>query len=161
LNKKEIYNFENIQKNKMKKFCTYGVLYLLVISACISPSCNEKKPVVEETKTLVFVVNLINDEQKVNEYLAHHQKVWPEVEAGFRKAGYKKIELYRFNRSLVMIVTIPKNANIDSIGKIAENYDPKCREWNQMMDQYQVGVEGTAVGQKWVQAKRIYSFKNE
>ena len=92
----------------MKKFYTYGVLYLLVISAFIYPSCNEKKPVAEETKTLVFVVNLVNDEQKVNEYLAHHQKVWPQVEAGFRKAGYKKIELYRFNKSVVMLVTIPK-----------------------------------------------------
>lgn len=145
----------------MKKFCIYGVLYSLVISAFIYSSCNEKRPVAEETKTLVFVVNLVNDEQKVNEYLAHHQKVWPEVEAGFRKAGYKKIELYRFNQSLVMMVTIPKNANIDSMGKIAESYDPKCREWNQMMDQYQVGVAGTSEGQKWVQAERIYSFKNE
>ncbi|MEO6894727.1 MAG: L-rhamnose mutarotase [Ginsengibacter sp.] len=115
----------------------------------------------EETKTLVFIVNLVNDEQKVNEYLAHHQKVWPEVEAGFRKAGYKKIELYRFNRSLVMMVTVPKKANIDSMGKIAESYDPKCREWNQMMDQYQVGVAGTSEGQKWVQVKPVYLFRNE
>ena len=106
-------------------------------------------------------MDLVNNEQKINEYLAHHQEVWPEVEAGFRKAGYKKIELYRFKRSLVMIVTIPKNANIDSLGKNAEGYDPKCRQWNQMMDQYQVGVEGTSKGQKWVQAERIYSFKNE
>ena len=145
----------------MKKFNTYSVLYLLAISFFTYPSCNKKKPVAEETKTLVFIVNLVNDKQKVNEYLAHHQNVWPEVEAGFRKAGYKKIELYRFNQSLVMTVTIPKNANIDSLGKIAEGYDPKCREWNQMMDQYQVGVAGTSEGQKWVQAERIYSFKNE
>ena len=145
----------------MKNFCSYTVLYFLVVSSFIYPSCNEKKPATEETKTLVFIVDLVNNEQKVNEYLAHHQKVWPEVEAGFRKAGYKKIELYRFNRSLVMIVTVPKNADLDSMGKIAEGYDPKCRQWNQMMDQYHVGVAGTSEGQKWVQAERIYSFKNE
>ena len=145
----------------MMKFCSCSMLYFLVISSFIYPSCNEKKPVVEETKTLVFIVNLVNDEQKVKEYLAHHQKVWPEVEAGFRKAGYKKIDLYLFNRSLVMMVTIPKNADIDSMGKIAEGYDIKCREWNHMMDQYQVGVPGTLDGQKWVQTERIYSFKNE
>ena len=145
----------------MKKFCSYSALFFLIISSFIYPSCNQKKPVAEETKTLVFVVNLVNDEQKVKEYLAHHYKVWPEVEAGFRKAGYKKIELYRFNKSLVMIVTVPKNADLDSMGKIAESYDAKCREWNQMIDQYQVGVAGTSEGQKWVQAERIYSFKNE
>lgn len=145
----------------MENFYSYSVLYFLIISSFICPSCNEKKPVVEETKSLVFIVNLVNDEQKVNEYLAHHQKVWPEVEAGFRKAGYKKIELYRFNRSLVMIVTIPKNADLDSMGKIAEGYDTKCREWNHMMDQYQVGVPGTLEGQKWVQTELFYSFKKE
>jgi len=145
----------------MKFFCFYTVLYFLIVSSFIYPSCSEKKAAVEETKTLVFIVDLVNNKQKINEYLAHHQKVWPEVEAGFRKAGYKKIDLYRFNKSLVMIVTIPKNANIDSLGKIAEGYDPKCRQWNQMMDQYQVGVAGTSEGQKWVQAERIYSFKNE
>ncbi len=145
----------------MKKFYSCILLYLLVISSLVYSSCNEKKQVTEKTKTIVFVVNLVNDEQKVKEYLAHHQKVWPQVEAGFRKAGYKKIELYRFNRSLVMIVTIPKNADIDSMGKIAEGYDIKCREWNQMMDKYQVGVPGTLEGQKWVQTERIYSFINE
>ena len=148
-------------KNSMKNFRSCNFLYFLVICSFIIASCKEKKAKVEETETLVFVVDLINNEQKINEYVALHHKVWPEVEAGFRKAGYKKIELYRFNRSLVMTVIIPKNANIDSIGKIAESYDPKCKEWNQMMDHYQVGVAGTCEGQKWVQAKRIYSFKNE
>ena len=145
----------------MKKFYTYSIFYFLVISSFVFPSCNQKKRVAEETKTLVFVVNLVKDEQKVNEYLAHHQKVWPQVEAGFRKAGYKRIELYRFNKSLVMLVTVPRNADLDSMGKIAEGYDKECKEWNQMMDRYQVGVEGTSEGQKWMQAERVYLFKNE
>jgi L-rhamnose mutarotase len=145
----------------MKQFISCDAIYFLIIPFFIFPSCNEKKAVAGETKTLVFVVNLVNNEEKVKEYLAYHQKVWTEVEAGFRKAGYKKIEIYRFNKSLVMIITIPKNADIDSLGKIAEGYDIKCREWNQMMDNFQVGVPGTSEGQKWVQAERIYSFKNE
>jgi len=41
------------------------------------------------------------------------------VEAGFRKAGYKKIKFYEFNKSLVLICTIPKNADINQMGKIA------------------------------------------
>jgi len=82
------------------------------------------------------------------------------VEAGFRKAGYKKIKFYEFNKSLVLICTIPKNADINQMGKIAEDYDKKCREWNQRMVGYQVGVPGTVEGQKWVQAKSFYSFTN-
>jgi L-rhamnose mutarotase len=137
--------------------CRFLFSVLLLFMTCLS--CG-KKPSVGETKDLVFIVNLVNDEQKVKEYLAYHQKIWPEVEAGFRKAGYKKINLYRYNNSLVMIVTIPKNADINEMGRLAEGYDIKCKEWNRRMAGYQAGVSGTAEGQKWVQADLMYSFSN-
>lgn len=145
----------------MKQFFYCGRLLSFFLVFLAGLSCGKKTSVGEETKDLVFIVNLVNDDQKVKEYLAYHQEVWPEVEAGFRKAGFKKINLYRFGKSLVMIVTIPKNADMGKMGKIAEEYDKKCKEWNQRMDGYQVGVPGTSEGQKWVQAEPIYSFNNE
>jgi len=145
----------------MKKKFIYPRLFLFFLVVALTSSCGKKAPAPEETKDLVFMVNLVNDEQKVKEYLAYHQKVWPEVEAGFRKAGYKKINIYRFNRSLVMIVTIPKNADINKMGQLAEAYDKKCKEWNQRMDPYQVGVAGTSKGQKWVKTELLYSFHNQ
>ena len=60
-----------------------------------------------------------------------------------------------------MIVTVAKDADMNELGKIAEGYDKKCKEWNQRMDAYQVGVAGTSVGQKWVQATSMYSFENK
>jgi len=135
--------------------------YLLASFSWVCLSCNKEAPDIEKTKDVVFIVNLVNDEQKVKEYLAYHQKVWPEVEVGFRKAGYKKINIYRFNRSLVMIITVPQNADLNLMGKIAEAYDKKCREWNEKMNAYQVGVPGTSEGQKWVQAQALYTFNNQ
>lgn len=143
----------------MKKIISCCTCFLILFSLILF-SCNKIKPVAEETKDLVFIVNLVNNEKKVEEYMAYHKKVWPEVEASFRKAGYRKINIYRFNKSLVMTVTIPKNADINTLGQVAEAYDKKCREWNQIMEGYQVGVPGTSEGQKWVEAERIYSFKN-
>ncbi|WP_316788268.1 L-rhamnose mutarotase [Pedobacter frigoris] len=137
----------------------YYSLWILCSLAGLFLSC--QKPVDhEKTKDLVFVVNLVDDEQKVKEYLAYHQKVWPEVEAGFKKAGYRKIKLYRFNRSVVMVITVPENADLNRMGQIAEAYDKKCKEWNQRMDAYQIGVDGVADGQKWAQTEQIYSFIN-
>ena len=138
--------------------CRFFYLSAFFVLICIS--CNQKTSPAEKTKDLVFIVNLVNDEQKVKEYLAYHQKIWPEVEAGFRKAGYKKISIYRFNRSLVMIVTVPENADMNQMGKTAEAYNKKCKEWNELMNNYQVGVPGTAEGQKWAQAEPMYLFEN-
>src|SRR5690348_16483772 len=109
----------------------------------------------------VFVVSLIENEGKQNEYFAYHKKVWPEVEAGFKKAGYKKIVLYRYGSLLVMTITVPKGADLNAMGKVAESYDPKCAEWNKLMSAYQTGVKGTRPGETWVEAVPFYSFSNK
>ncbi|TDW95927.1 L-rhamnose mutarotase [Dinghuibacter silviterrae] len=136
------------------RFSSKYLAILLLFASC-------RHPVSTATRDVVMVVNLVDDSTKVSQYLAYHQKVWPEVEAGFRKAGYKDIRLYRYNRTLVMIVTVPANADLGEMGRVAESYDPKCREWNRMMDAFQVGVPGTAPGQKWAQADLFYRFTGD
>ncbi|QIL41345.1 L-rhamnose mutarotase [Pedobacter sp. HDW13] len=127
---------------------------------CFSMLGCQKTPDKTKDKELVFVVNLVDDEKKVKEYLDYHKKIWPEVEAGFKKAGYKKITLYRFNKTIVMMITVPENADLNHMGQVAESYSEKCKAWNQLMSKYQVGVAGVAPGQKWAQTEEIYSFIN-
>ncbi len=126
--------------------------------------CNGSHATAEQSQQLeekVFVVNIVPDSLKFKDYLDHHKQVWPQVEAGFKKAGYKKIVLYRFQHLLVMTITVPVGANLDQMGKLAESYDPKCAEWNQLMNEYQTGVAGTSPGQTWVEAKPFYTFNNQ
>ena len=59
-----------------------------------------------------------------------------------------------------MTITVPVGANLDQMGKLAESFDPKCAEWNQMMNAYQTGVAGTLPGQTWVEATPFYTFDN-
>lgn len=128
-----------------------------IVSLLLLASCRQAAP--PATRDVVMVVNLVDDSLKIARYLAYHQKVWPEVEAGFRRAGYRDIRLYRYNRSVVMIVTVPVGADLAAMGRAAEAYDPRCAEWNRMMDTFQLGVPGTRPGQKWVQADLYYEFK--
>jgi hypothetical protein len=62
---------------------------------------------------------------------------------------------------MVMIVTVPADADLGAMGKAAEAYDPQCREWNNLMAGYQVGVPGTKPGEKWVQMELYYQFKGD
>lgn len=109
----------------------------------------------------LFVVNIVDNPEKLKEYLTYHSHVWPEVEAGFKKAGYERIALYRFDKLIVMTVRVPVGANLDQMGKLAESYSPKCAEWNVLMDTYQQGVSGTAAGQKWAETNLFYEFKHK
>ena len=131
-------------------------MLLVLIAACKSDPTVEKET--GKTEERVFVVNIVPDSAKLNEYLAYHQKVWPEVEAGFKKAGYQKITIYRYGFLLVMTITVPAGADLDDMGKLAESYSPRCADWNKLMDGYQQGIPGTAPGQKWAEAKSFYQF---
>ncbi len=133
------------------------VVCVLTLVACNQPLNSPKE---EKLVEKVFVVNIVDDAEKLKGYLKYHEQVWPEVEAGFKKAGYKKITLYRYNHLLVMAILVPENADLGAMGKLAESYSPRCAEWNKLMDGYQQGVSGTAPGQKWAEAKPFYQFSN-
>ncbi|MBO9728577.1 MAG: L-rhamnose mutarotase [Chitinophaga sp.] len=142
-----------------KHFSIAGISALLV--ACLLFTACEKATAPEKLTERVFVVEVVPGEQPLKEYLDYHQHIWPEVEAGFRKAGYRNISLYRYQHLLVMTITVPENANLDSMGKIAESSHPRCAEWNKVMAGYQAGVPGTAPGQTWVEASRFYHFNGQ
>src|ERR1044072_1860597 len=134
------------------------IIVAVLICSWLLGACSSKN---ERFTERVFVANLVKDEQKLEQYLAYHKQVWPEVEAGFRKAGYKRITLYRFKYLLVMTITVPEQADLQQMSRTAEDYDKRCAEWNRLMSQFQTGVEGTVPGQTWVEADRYYLFKND
>ena len=141
------------------KQTSFLLLLITILVACTQSKKNE-----EPTGKLVekvFVVNIIAGEKPLEEYLQYHRNIWPEVEAGFKKAGYKTITLYRYDHLLVMTLTVPANADLNAMGKLAESYDPRCAEWNKLMAHYQTGVPGTKPGQTWAEAEPFYIFNNQ
>ena len=133
---------------------------LLLAAVVVLAACNAPKKDVEQEEH-VFVVNIVHDAQKLKEYLDYHQHIWPEVVAGFKKAGYRKITLYRYDYLLVMTITVPAGADLAQMGKTAESYSKRCAEWNKLMDGYQTGVPGAGPHEKWVEAAPFYRFTKE
>lgn len=140
------------------------LIYLLLLFSsalfinCKGGNAGSQQPNDEEH---VFVVNIVDNAAELKEYLSYHERVWPEVEAGFRKAGYQRIALYRFDKLIVMTVRVPAGSDLGKMGEIAESYSPKCAEWNALMNTYQQGVHGTAKGQKWAETTLFYEFKSK
>jgi len=146
------------------KIAKYLFALFIAVVALQAVGCHQDENIKNSSEQLiqkVFVVNIVPNEQKLKEYLSYHAQVWPEVEAGFRKAGYKKIALYRYHYLVVMVVTVPKNADLANMGKMAESYSPKCAAWNKLMAGYQTGVPGTNAGATWVEAFPYYQFENQ
>lgn len=142
----------------MKLFPQLAIIILMFSFVSCKQANNETKPV--EVAEKVFVVNTVDNDKKLQEYLQYHKQIWPEVEGGFKKAGYQSITLYRFNDLIVMRVTFPKGADLNKMGQLAESFSPRCVEWNKLMGNYQKGVAGTLPGQTWVEAIPFYKFSN-
>ncbi len=139
-------------------FACAAFFAILLVAGCTQKQDEEKA--IRESEDKVFVVNIVPDSLKLKEYLHYHKQVWPQVEAGFKKAGYKKIVLYRYGYLLVMKITVPAGADLEEMGKLSEASDPRCAEWNKLMNGYQQGVPGTSAGQTWVEMQPFYSFNN-
>lgn len=140
------------------------IMCILLVVTLVVTSCKQKQEEVQKVQELedkVFVVNIVQDSLKLKEYLDYHKQVWPQVEAGFKKAGYRKIVLYRYDYLLVMKISVPVGADLGAMGKVAEASDPRCAEWNKLMDTYQQGVPGTLPRQTWVEAVPFYEFNNQ
>lgn len=143
---------------KIFSFLPAGIL--LLVMALVTGCSQEKEKETSQLEDKVFVVNIVHDSLKLSEYLHYHKQIWPQVEAGFKKAGYRKIVLYRYDYLLVMKITVPVGADLGEMGKLAEAADPRCVEWNKIMNNYQQGVPGTSPGQTWVEAKPFYEFSH-
>ncbi|GAB3661404.1 hypothetical protein GCM10028791_35900 [Echinicola sediminis] len=134
-------------------------LFLITLGLFCSCEEEEKEQHLEmDYEEYVFGVRLADDPGISQKYLEYHQNIWPEVEAGFQKAGYQQIRLYMFGNSITMTIRVPKGADLDSMGQLSRGSHPKVEEWQELMDSFQKGLPGVEEGQKWVKLEKIYEF---
>ena len=107
----------------------------------------------------MLLVDLVDDSAKIAEYEAYHQQIWDEVKQGFLKAGFVDIRIYRFHNHLSMIIEIPEGKDLGELSALSAENNPKMAEWDALMSTYQIGVSGTAEGQTWAFAEKIFQFK--
>ena len=140
----------------MKKTIQYTLIGLVLLSIS---SCRQEVPA--SFDEYVFGVQMVDDKTKIEEYMDYHKNVWPEVEAGFKKAGYQKIRLFRFENYLCMIIQVPEGVRLEEMAKTKELHTQKVKEWNTLMNKYQRGLPGTKEGTTWVAMEKIYEFSNK
>jgi len=110
----------------------------------------------EETKDVDFVIltaQLVEDKKKQKEYLQYHEnqfEEWPEVAAGFCKAGFQEVLLYRHGRQLLLYISFSNGKDFTEIDALTTEDNPRVIEWNRIMSAYQEGIEGTANNETWI-----------
>ncbi|MCD0489357.1 right-handed parallel beta-helix repeat-containing protein [Pedobacter sp. MC2016-14] len=107
----------------------------------------------KEWDHVILSANLVKDEKMQKEYLDYHAtqfEKWPELSQGFCNASFQRLLIFKNGRQLVLVISIPKGANLDELNPRTTLNNPRVDEWNALMKKYQEGIEGTKAGEVWV-----------
>jgi len=110
------------------------------------------------TQQHVLLLDLKDDPATIAAYEEWHQKVWPGILKSIQDAGIEELQIFRAGNRLVMLMHT--NSQFDFLAKsVADANNPQVREWESLMDKFQLRLPFAAPGEKWVRTKSIFSLK--
>lgn len=142
------------------KIISICVIIIILFLGCTSnnESSNEKTTKNHKTKDVVMVVNIVDDTTMIQQYIDYHNHIWPEVTDEFRQAGFEKIKMYRYGRTVVIIITMPDDPNTAHDNKAERKSNPKVEEWNKLMATFQESIPGAPKDVKWVKMQQFFEY---
>jgi L-rhamnose mutarotase len=111
------------------------------------------------TRRICLTLKLKNDPSLIKEYEFWHREenIWKEIPQGIRDVGIIDMEIYRHERILFMILTVPEKFDFDQqMGKL--RLLPRQQEWEVFMENYQDSTPGAASAEKWQSTERIFKL---
>lgn len=103
-------------------------------------------------------IDLKDDPQIVETYVAHHRAVWPEVERGLQATGIQRMRIWRLGRRLFMLM---ETADTFEPARDWPRYmasDPRIAEWQSLMESMQQPAPGAQAGEWWAEMELVYAL---
>jgi hypothetical protein len=113
---------------------------------------------VKEWDNIILSANLVKDTTLQAEYLAYHKtqfEQWPELSRGFCNAEFQQLVIFKKDRQLMLIISIPRGKTLDQLNPKTTENNPRVEEWNRLMKKYQEGISGSSPAEVWVEFKAI------
>ncbi|WP_140727481.1 L-rhamnose mutarotase [Pseudomonas sp. Hp2] len=106
-----------------------------------------------------YVLDLYDDPALIAEYERWHRTdtVWPEIVASLSGAGIRELEIFRSGDRLVMLMDVDEDYSPEAKAK-ADAANPRVQAWEELMWRFQKPLPGSAPGEKWREALRIFAL---
>ena len=104
---------------------------------------------------------LLKDEPGViATYEAHHAAIWPEVVAGLRNIGIEQMVIWRSGQHLFMLMHTVDHFDPGRDFARYEASDPRCGEWQRLMESLQEPVPEAQSGEWWAAMTEVFRLKS-
>lgn len=107
----------------------------------------------------VLLLDLKDQPELIERYKAWHRPgaVPAEVLASIREAGITSMDIYWLGDRLVMLMAVDETFSPERKAA-ADAQNPAVQAWETMMSEFQKPIPGSAPGEKWRPATRIFSL---
>ena len=105
----------------------------------------------------VLTLDLKDDPALLEQYKAHHKRVWPEVRESIVGSGIQTMEIYQVHTRLCMIMEVNDEFSFEKKNE-ADQANPRIQEWEQLMETYQQRLPFAAPDEKWVLMEKIFEL---
>lgn len=112
----------------------------------------------KQWENIFLTANLVKDTGLQQQYLDYHAtqfEKWPEVSQGFCNARFQQLLVFKNDRQLMLVISIPKGESLDKLNPLTTKNNPRVNDWNKLMVKYQEGIPGTKPGEVWVFLKPL------
>ena len=110
------------------------------------------------TQKFCLALDLKDDAQLMQEYKAHHQKVWPEIIESIKVSGIEVLEIYCVGNRMFMIIEANDHFSFDKKSAMDAN-NPKVQEWEDLMWKFQQALPWAKSGEKWMLMEKIFELE--
>ncbi len=107
---------------------------------------------------LAYTTLLKEDPELQRQYRAYHDQAWPEVIESFRRIGVIDLSIWQNGRRLFMVADVRDDFDFAAGLGAYLALDPRCREWEGIMDRFQEAPADAPAGEKWVPLEPLFSF---
>lgn len=108
-------------------------------------------------KRFCLALDLKNDPILISEYEKYHEKIWPEIEQSIKESGILRMEIYRIENRLFMIMETSDEFSFEKKGE-ADAQNPKVQEWETLMWHYQQALPTANPNEKWLLMTKIFEL---
>jgi L-rhamnose mutarotase len=110
------------------------------------------------TKRYYLTLDLKSDPKLIADYKRYHEKIWPEITKSVKNAGIVDLEIYLLGTRLFMVMEVNEQFSFEAKGK-ADRENPKVREWEDLMWQFQQALPHAKPGEKWMLMEQIFKLE--
>lgn len=105
-----------------------------------------------------FALDLIDNPERIAEYEAIHQRIWPEIEESMFEAGITQMEIYRAGDRMFMIMEVTDDFSFEKKTE-ADLSSEIVQKWEAYMWTFQKALPFAGKNEKWVMMNKIFDLK--